>query len=272
MPETATEDKKTASEAPKVDPPANEPQSKPEEAKKNAADAADAAADRILNSETIASAVPDSKATAVTEPVAADDGWKTLQEAATRNGITPEQMVRYASAGYQAQQATPAKPTPDPKPKQVAPEPEGDDDDLAPLSRKEFQSQMADMKQQTAVAIAGAKNDAKLEGLLNTQALTRDEPEARANVARSTYELMASGVNMETAFGEASRRFGNFLARVGKRSTTKKIAAHAALGEGGVGASAPIEPPTFKPDADNIRSGETLKRALAYSKELHGSG
>ena len=204
-----------------------------------------------------------------TEPVAADDGWKTLQEAATRNGITPEQMARYASAGYQAVQA---KATPDPKPKLAAPEADVDDDELAPLSKKEFQTQMAEMKQQTAVAIAGAKNDAKLEGLLNAQALTRDEPEARATVARSTYELMAAGANMETAFGEASRRFGNFLARVGKRSSTKKIAAHAALGEGGVGASAPVEPPSFKPDAANIRSGETVKRALAYSNELHGVG
>lgn len=265
MPDTATAEQKTDVEVPKVDPPANDPPVKTEEPKK---DAADAAADSILHSEAGADAA--TKAAPATGPVAADDGWKTLQEAATRNGISPEQMIRYASAGYQAEQAKQAPS--EPKPNSAAPEPELGDEELAPLSRKEFQTHMAEMKQQTAVAIAGARNDSKLEGLLNTQPLTRDEPEARATVARSTYELMAAGANMETAFGEASRRFGNFLARVGKRNTTKKIAAQAALGEGGIGASVPVEPPTFKPDANNIRTGKTLERALAYSRDLHGSG
>lgn len=272
MPDTATEEKKTDSEAPKAELAPSEAQPKPEEQKKekaDVADTADAAANRILQSEGGGEAVPTAKTADVAEPDAVDDGWKTLQDAAKRNGITPEQMVRYASAGYQVEQATQK---PEPKAKAAAPEPEVDDDEVAPLSRKEFQTQMAEMKQQTAIAIAGAKNDSKLEALLNTQPLTRDEPEARATVARSTYELMAAGANMETAFGEASRRHANYIARVTKRSTTKKIAAQAALGEGGVGTSAPIDPPTFKPDADNIRSGATLKRALAYSNELHGSG
>ncbi len=269
MPDTATEEKKTESEAPKGEPSPDDAQPKLEEPKK---EATDDAADRILHSE--GEAASTAKAAPVAEAVAADDGWKTLQDAAKRNGISAEQMTRYASMGYQAEQAAQAKPAPasESKAKSPASESEVDDDELAPLSRREFQSQMAEMKQQTAVAIAGARNDTKLEALLNTQPLTRDEPEARSTVGRSTYELMAAGANMETAFGEASRRHANYIARVTKRSATKKIAAQAALGEGGAGASVPIEPPTFKPDADNIRSGATLNRALAYSKELHGSG
>lgn len=263
MPETATEEKKTDGEATKVDPSADEAQAKPEEPKK---ESTDDAANRILQSEGGSEAA---STKAAPEADAEDEGWKTLQAAAQQHGISPEQMARYASVGYQTAQAAQK---PEPKAGAAAPEPEGDDDEVAPLSKKEFRTQMAEMQKQTAIAIAGARNDSKLEGLLNTQPLTRDEPEARATVARTTYELMAAGANMETAFGEASRRFGNFLARVGKRSATKKIAAQAALGEGGVGASVPIEPPTFKPDAANIRSGKTLARALAYSKELHGSG
>lgn len=273
MPDPEPPEKKTDSDAPKVDPPASEPQPKPEELKKEPTDAANDAADRILHSEAgDGAAAPQAKAPPAAEPTTADDGWKTLQDAAKRNNITPEQMIRYASAGYQAEQAAQSKPAPEPKPTRPAPESEVDDEELVPLSRKEFQTHMAEMKQQTAVAIAGARNDSKLEALLNTQPLTRDEAEARATVSRSTYELMAAGANMETAFAEASRRLGNFIARVTKRTTVKKIAAQAALGEGGAGESVPVEPPTFKPNADNIRSGETVKRALAYSDEMCGVG
>lgn len=263
MPDTATEEQKTDSEAPKVDPPANNPEPKLEEPKK---EPTNDAADRILHSEANADAAPKTEPAPVAQAAADDEGWKRLQEAAKRNHLTPEQIAHYASAGYQAEYAAQKA---EPKAESTAPDPEVDDDEVAPLSRKEFQVQMAEMKQQTAVAIAGARNDSKLEGLLNSQALTRDEPEARGTVSRSTYELMAAGANMETAFAEASRRHANYIARVTKRSTTKKIAAQAALGEGGVGASVPIEPPTFKPDADNIRSGETVKRALAYSDAMH---
>lgn len=257
MPDTATEEKKPDTEAPKAELTPTETQ--PEEQKKTNE------AEQILHSESGDTAPAQAKAPPVAE--AADDGWKTLTEAAKRQGVTPEQMARYAKLGYEAQYAAQAKVAADSQSKGV--EQEVDDEEVAPVSRKEFQAQIADMEKRTAVAIAGARNDSKLEALLNTQPLTRDELESRETVARKTYELMAAGASMETAFGEASRRHGDFLARVTKRSTKKKIAAQAALGEGGAGQSVEILPETFKPDADNIRSGKTVERATRYVEQLH---
>lgn len=259
MPDTATEEKKLEAEVPTKEPVPTE--DKPAEKAQEVDDA-----EKILQSESGDVAPAQAKAAPVAE--AADDGWKRLQDEATRSGISPAQMVRYASAGFKAEQASAQqKATSEPQAKRA--EPEVDDEELSPLTRREMRSQMADMEQRTAVAIAGARNDSKLDALLNTQPLTRDEVEARETVARKTYELMAGGANMESAFDEASRRHANYLSRVTKRNTKKKIEAQRALGEGGAGESVEVQPPEFKPDAENIRTGKTLDRAVAFVKELH---
>ncbi len=193
--------------------------------------------------------------------------WAELRRVADQYGIAPQQMLAYASKGYQAEQAAAAnKATPPVKPAAAT----GDDEDFVPVSQKELHETIRQLKQGMQVNLAGVQNETKLDALLNNKALTRDEPVARDFVKRETYRLMAGGADLDRAFAQASKDHGAYLARVGKRTIAKKVAAQAAAGETGGGEASPLEVPEYKHAATDFTDGTALQQAKDIAKRIHG--